>query len=211
MKQNLQEKISKYLLEDWEILENIEWVFNADSVKKLTGSEFSKSNIDLITQVDQYFKSFDRKIERKGFGIINLTRQGIRSSIAHGIGRKKAVAFAAVPDVITYGKIIEHQVNWKGRGYDTYVIDAPVMIGDIDYIVEVIINQDKDGQRFYLHEVEVKEKAQSAFKTGMDTSAPQALKKAQSAFKTGMDTSVPQASNLIITQVLRKINDKNNS
>ena len=188
---------------DWEIEANAEWVFNAKPVKQLEGTEFPKSGKDLVSQVNDFFKSIGGKVEREGLGVVNLTRQGIRTSIAHGIGRTKAVAFTGVPEVIKYGKIIDQQTNWKGRGYDAYVIDAPINIGNVDYIAEVIINKDKDGQRFYLHEVEIKEKARSAFKTGMDTSALQAP--AKSAFKTGMNTGALQASKLIITKKLNEV------
>ena len=196
------------MMNEKELAENIEWVFTVSPVKCLNGLEFTKSEKDLITQVYEYFKSIGGKVEREDIGIINLTRRGIRASIAHGIGRLKSIAFAAVPDVIKYGRIIDYQKNWKGRGYDTYVIDAPIAIGDIEYIVEVILNKDKDGQRFYLHEVEIKEKAQSAFKTGMDTSALQTPQKTRSAFKTATERSALQASKLIITQKLKEINEK---
>ena len=196
------------MMDEKELAENIEWVFIASPVKCLNGLEFPKSEKDLITQVYEYFISIGRKVEREDIGIISLTRRGIRASIAHGIGRFKSIAFAAVPDVIKFGRIIDYQNNWKGRGYDTYVIDAPIVIGDIEYIVEVILNKDKDGQRFYLHEVEIKEKAQSAFKTGMDTSALQAPQETQSAFKTGVVTGALQVSKLIITQKLKEINEK---
>jgi len=192
-----------------EIVSNIEWVFNADPIKILDGTEFLKSKIDLITQIDDFFISLNREVFREGLGVVNLTRRGIKASIAHGIGRKKAVAFAAVPDVIKYGKIIEHQINWKERGYDTYVIDAPISIDNIEYIAEVIIEQNKSKKNeFYLHEVETKEKAQSAFKTATERSAPQALEKVKSTFKTATEHGVPSTSRLIITQMLNKINEK---
>jgi len=178
------------LVREGEIAANINWVFNAEPIKRLEGTEFSKSAIDLITQVDDFFKSIGRKVEREYLGVVDLTRHGIRDSIAHGLGREKAAAFMAVPNIIQHGKIIDLQTNWKGRGYNTYVIDAPITIGDIDFIAEVIINQDKDGQRFYLHEVEIKEKAQSAFKTATERGAP-------------------QASKLIITQKLKEVKEKN--
>ncbi|MDR2952440.1 MAG: hypothetical protein LBU82_04275, partial [Treponema sp.] len=189
---------------DWELEANAEWVFNAKPVKELKGTEFAKSDTNLVSQVAEFFNNIGGMVEREGFGTVDLTRQGIRSSIAHGVGRDKAIAFMAVPDVIKNGKIIDHQTNWKGRGYDTYVIDAPITIRNVDYIAEAIINQDKDGQRFYLHEVEIKEKAQGAFKTATERSAPQAIQ-AQSAFKTGMDTSAPQASRLIISKKLEEV------
>ena len=197
------------MMNEKELAENIEWVFTASPVKCLNGSEFPKSEKDLITQVEEYFESIGGKVEREGLGIIDLTRQGIRASIAHGIGRFKSIAFAAVPDVIKFGRIIDYQNNWKGRGYDTYVIDAPIAIGDIEYITEVILIKNKSNRfEFYLHEVEIKEKAQSAFKTGVVTSALQAPQKTQSAFKTATERSALQASKLIITQKLKEINEK---
>jgi len=196
------------MLYEKDLITNIEWVLYAAPITRLKGTEFQKSEINLVTQVDEYYKNIGGKVEREDLGIIKLTRRGIRASIAHGVGRSKSVAFAAVPDVIKSGRIIDYQYNWKGRGYDTYIIDAPILIGDIEYIVEVIINKDKDGQRFYLHEVEIKEKAQSAFKTGMVTSALQTSQKTRSAFKTATERSAPQVSKLIIIQKLKEINNK---
>jgi len=53
-------------------------------------------------------------------------------------------------------------------------------------------------------EVEKKEKAQSAFKTGMDTGALQASN-AQSAFKTATERGALQASKLIIAKKLNSV------
>jgi hypothetical protein len=160
---------------EWETIANAEWVFNASPVKQMAGSEFAKSEIDLVTQVEEFFNSIGGKVEREGLGEVDLTRRGAKDSIGHGLRREKAIAFMAVPDVIKHGKIIDHQVNWKGRGYDTYVIDAPVYIGNTEYIAEVIIEQNKSNKNeFYLHEVEIKEKAQGAFKTATERGAPQA-------------------------------------
>jgi hypothetical protein len=188
---------------------DIHWVFNTEPVSELTGQEFEKSEVDLITQVDSFFKSIGRKVEREGLGTVRLTRRSVKSSLAHGIGRAKAVAFKAVPDIIKYGKIIDYQENWKDRGYNTYVIDAPIKIGTEDYIAEVIVEQSKNKKnKFYLHEVETKEKAQSAFKTATERSALQAFQEdAQSVFKTGMDTSAPQASRLIIARKLSEVKE----
>jgi hypothetical protein len=206
-----EEKTDKLLplLMDQDIVANIEWILNAAPIIQLDGSEFSKSEIDLITQVDEFFKGFGRKIEREGFGIVNLTRHGIRSSISHGIGRMKAAAFAAVPEIIKHGKIVDHQINWKGRGYDTYVIDAPVTIGNSEFIVEIIIEQNKSKQnKFYLHEVEIKQRVQSTFKTATERSVLQTLEKTQNAFKTATERSALQASRLIITKKLIEIKEK---
>ena len=156
---------------------NVEWVFSADPVKRLDGSEFSKSDVDLVTQVARFFESIGGKVEREGLGEVELTRRGVKDSISHGIGRAKASAFMAVPDVIIHGKVIDRQTNWKGRGYDTYVIDAPILIGKTEYIIEVIVEQSLQGKnKYYLHEVEIKEKAQGVFKTATERGTPRAPK-----------------------------------
>jgi hypothetical protein len=41
---------------------NAEWVFSAEPVKQLDGSEFSKSDVDLVTQVAQFFESIGGKV-----------------------------------------------------------------------------------------------------------------------------------------------------
>jgi hypothetical protein len=80
--------------------------------------------------------------------------------LAHGIGRNKAVAFHAVPEVIKNGRILGETADYKGRGYDAIVIAAPITIGNESYICEVVVNKRKSSNNFYLHEVEVKEKLQ---------------------------------------------------
>jgi hypothetical protein len=153
----------------------VEWVFSAEPVKQLNGSEFSKSDVDLVTQVSQFFKDIGGKVEHDCLREVELNRRGVKDSMSHGIGRVKAAAFMAVPDVIKYGKIIDRQTNWKGRGYCTYVIDAPISIGKTVYIMEVVVEQNLHGRnKYYLHEVEIKEKAQGVFKTATERSTPQA-------------------------------------
>jgi len=158
-----------------DFLVNAEWVFNAKPVKELDGTEFSKSDVDLITQVTAFFRSIGSKTERDDLGSVELTRQGVKDSLGHGIGRDKASAFMAVPDVIKHGRIIDRQINWKNRGKDRYVIDAPIAIRSVEYIAEVVIEQNLLGKnRYYLHEVEVKEKARNVFKTATERSTFQA-------------------------------------
>lgn len=141
-----------------EFRENAERILNAEPIIHITGNEFKKSEINLISQVTTFFNDIGGFVHRDGLGNVNLTRDGVRSSVAHGIGRNKAAAFAAVPSVIQHGKTIDRQPNYKGRGYEAEVIAAPVKMGNEDFILEVVINKDKDGQRFYLHEVDSKEK-----------------------------------------------------
>ena len=146
---------------------NIKYVANMKPVAKLNGNEFAKSSTDLVTQVSEYFNSIGNKVESK-YGTVILNRTGVKSSISHGIGRKKAVAFMAVPNVIKNGRIIDYTDNYKKRGYDTAVFSAPIQLGNEDYYVAAVINVEKEKNSFYLHEVAIinKKEDDMSFKTG---------------------------------------------
>ena len=81
---------------------------------------------NLVQQVGDYFRTLGNKVFRRGLGEVVLDERGVKDSMAHGIGRRKAAAFAAVPQVIAQGRQIDTQQNWKGRGYDKQPIAPPV-------------------------------------------------------------------------------------
>ena len=120
-----------------------------------------------------YDEMFRGAVRSPELGDVILDLEGVKDSMGHGIGREKSAAFAAVPDIIRKGTVFDRQSNWKGRGYDTSVISAPVRIGDTDYAGEVVVKTGKDRQGLYLHEVENKKRLEDAFKTA-NGSAPQA-------------------------------------
>ena len=125
---------------------------NAQPVSVLSGNEFARGQKKLSEQVGDFFKKIGNVVFRNGFGNVILDDRSIRSDIAHGIGRAKAVTFAAVPDVIANGVQIDFQENWKGRGQDSYVFAAPVELkGSRGYVAAVVL-KGRDS-RFYLHEV----------------------------------------------------------
>lgn len=131
---------------------NIKKVADMESVVNLDGTEFSKSNTDLIRQVTDYFNSIGNEVESK-YGTIKLTRTGIKSSIAHGIGRNKAIAFKAVPDVLKNGEIIDYTENYKNSKKDRAVIAAPITIANKEYNVATVIEINSVDNTFYLHEL----------------------------------------------------------
>lgn len=154
--------------EEKEIAANIKAVSNMKPVATLSGSEFSKSKTDLVTQVTDYFDEIGGYVNTE-YGKIELTKSGVKSSIGHGIGRNKAIAFKAVPDVLKEGKIIDFQKNWKNRGYDTAVFAAPIQIADKDYFMAAVIVVETERNSYYLHEVAIQEKEDNTlFKTGTD-------------------------------------------
>ena len=98
-----------------EMEENIVRVSEMSSVAELSGDEFKKGEIDLVTQVTNYFNSIGGEVENKNLGTVYITHAGVKSSLGHGIGRVKSIAFKAVPQVIKNGKIIDYQKNWKNK------------------------------------------------------------------------------------------------
>ena len=119
---------------------------------------------------------YQGSVESPELGRGVLDKEGVQSSIGHGVGRLKAAAFYAVPDVIQNGRVSDRQKDWKGRGYDTAVIAAPISIGEKEYICEVVVEQRSNRQGFYVHEVEIKEKLGNVFKTATKGSTRQASK-----------------------------------
>lgn len=123
-------------------------------VAEITGKEFAKNaEKNLVQQVGDYFRTLGNKVFRRGLGEVVLDERGVKDSMAHGIGRRKAAAFAAVPQVIAQGRQIDTQQNWKGRGYDTLVFAAPVKVGNDTNYIAAVVTKLHDSNRYYLHEV----------------------------------------------------------
>lgn len=148
------------------IMRGVSEAANMEPVAKVSGTEFAKGEKDLITQVTEYFNSVGGVAFNPQLGDVQLTRSGAKSDIAHGIGRKKAAAFAAVPKVIENGHVIDYQTNWKDRQYDTAVVAAPITIGEESYLAGVVLTRNQRENNFYIHEVLLTEKGTSPFKTG---------------------------------------------
>jgi hypothetical protein len=154
---------------DWEAAEHKRCLEGAPVVA-LTGGEFKKSIVPLTKRVAAWFKKEHGGVAvHPTLGTVTLNERGVKDSLYHGLGRDKAVAFAAVPDIIANGRIIAEDSDWKGRKYQGFALGAPVRIAGQDYVGVVIIRRSANSQRFYLHEVSLREKLQQdAFKTGAD-------------------------------------------
>ncbi len=159
------------------IKENSDLFEKNGTLFEMTGNEFAQSDKKLIDQVTEFFNSIGNKVFRKNFGEVTLTRSGARDSISHGIGREKAIAFAAVPDVIEKGQVIDEQANWKGRRYDTVTFGGRIKIAGQDYDMGVIVKRYDNpamASKYYVHEVMLanKEGEASTFKTGTEPAEP---------------------------------------
>ena len=159
---------------DWDKAAIANKLLYGESVAKLSGNEFAKDGTPLTTKVAQFYKDkFGGAVTREGLGEVILDERSVKDSMSHGIGRTKSAAFAAVPDIIKDGVVVDTQTNWKDRGYDSATIAAPVSIGGKDYIGMVVVKRSKEFNRFYLHEVFLKESLLNGdFQTGLNTGKP---------------------------------------
>lgn len=147
---------------DWETAYKKRYLLYHEAVKQLSGNEFEKQAGKTLTeQVSEYFASIGGLAHSPLFGDVVLDRKGAEDSFRHGVGRSKAIAFAAVKEVIEQGILIAYDVNHKKRGYDSAIIAAPIQIAGNDFVCEVVVTRLEDN-RFYLHEVTQKNKLQDA-------------------------------------------------
>lgn len=93
-----------------------EFLLSDRYVSQLAGNEFEKDETPITEKVDKFYKeNYNNKVARDGIGTVVLDARSVKDSIAHGLGRNTAAAFAAVPDVIKSGIEIDRQRNWKGK------------------------------------------------------------------------------------------------
>ena len=149
-----------------ELESGINYVAEMSSVSAISGTKFTTEGRTLLDDVDRFFKSVGGQVYNARLGDINLTRRGVKDSLAHGMTPQKAAAFSAIPDVLRNGKVVGFEKNWKGRGYDSATVAAPVTIGGEEYIMAVVVHRSNSANRFYVHDVIAVKKEAAPFMTG---------------------------------------------
>ena len=135
--------------------QNKQAVAQMENVVVLTGEEFPKSEESLKSRVAEYYNGLGGTVYNPELGDVNLSASGINDDMRHGMSYLKGVTFAAVPNVIENGRVVQYSRNWEGRGYNTAVIAAPISINNDPYIVgaRIIRREEQGTQRHYIHEV----------------------------------------------------------
>lgn len=138
--------------------EHLKQLDRMEPVAAITGNEvaYGATNKENAENIVRYFESIGGKVERDGFGVVELSRKGAKATVQHGNGPVKQIAAAAIPDVIRYGEQIGTTENWKGRGYNTHTFVAPVTVGETTIYEAVIVNEyvvPNAANKFYVHEV----------------------------------------------------------
>ena len=138
-----------------------EFLLKGKPVATLSGNEFSrKEGVTLTQQVVEYYNSIGNKAISPVYGEVILDKKGVDDDFAHGVSRIKAIAFAAVPQIIEKGIVILPFGKYKeDEKIFSAMIAAPVSIARKEYIEVVVLRQNKMGDnRLYVHEVSLKEK-----------------------------------------------------
>jgi hypothetical protein len=182
---------------DWQGAE-IKKFLEGPAVEELTGDEFAwQADKPLSQRVAAWFdQQFGNTVSNPETGAVDISIKGVKSSWFHGPSAKKAAAFAAVPAIISKGRIVRRQPNYK-HGVERVILVAPVLIGGEAHTGIVVIQKTNHGQRFYLHEV------------FMQKEMPQTSSTAGESAGNGSHTGTDAEALASIVQGLHSVNSEN--
>lgn len=131
--------------------ENLNELKKMDVVASVRGNEVPLEG-RASERAYRYTQTFGNQVLRDGLGSVVFSKAKLKSSmVGHGIGEIKIQLMAAVPNVISQGRQLIYEEDWKGRGYSSFVFAAPVEFqGEVVYLA-VIVTRDS-ANRYYLHE-----------------------------------------------------------
>lgn len=132
---------------------NLPELSQMEFVASLTGNELPAQG-RASDRALAFLQSIGNKVTRQGFGDVFFSRKNVKGAlVGHGASEAKIDTIAAVPDVIRSGMQLDHVENYDGRGYDTYIFGAPVVLKGRPVLVGVVVAKDKQSGRYYVHEV----------------------------------------------------------
>ncbi len=105
---------------------------------------------ELVAAVSQKLAT-PREIKHPNLGIVHLTRQGIKSSVAHGLSRLKVECFEALPEILANGVLVA--VETKDAHVQAAFLAAKVLIGGAECVTVALVKRSESGNWYYLHEV----------------------------------------------------------
>lgn len=145
-------------------------VLQGEPVAVLRGDEAPQGYPLLRAWATKVFRDAGGQAVNPELGAVVLDERAVRDSMAHGMNPFKAAAFAAVPRILEQGVVVA-----EGRANDvqSYFVSAPVQIKEVDDIVTVLVRQDVNSRRMYLHSVITKENLLKARDSGAGAEAPE--------------------------------------
>lgn len=137
-------------------------------VAVLRGDEAPQTGMAAVRKwASDLFASQGNRATNPDIGEVVMDDRSVRDSLAHGKPNPfKYSAFAAVKDVLERGVLV-HAADLGRDGWSFYV-SAPVKIRGMDDVVTVLVRQDVNTQRMYLHSVATKESLLNRRVSGAD-------------------------------------------
>ena len=171
-RQQARQRVQPFDITRSEILQNMKTVTDMSPVVTLDGSGFEKQEGRPLSQaVMDYYGGKEFYVNNSTLGEVKVGKRGIKSGVQHKLYGSKIDGFKGLREVISNGKIINVTENYSGNENDRVMIAAPIMIGDEEYYMGVVVNRNlpKNVQNYYLHDVIWVEKNSLATK---DTGTP---------------------------------------
>ncbi len=143
-----------------------------------------KSVVDKL-KTEDYFDGHNNVIVNADTEIVvEITAKGIRETLSSGkryytLPRKfkiaKIASIRSLPELIKYAEIVKTETDNKNRkGVSFVVLEHPLTIDDEDYNVEMKIRKTPQGNKFYIHQLQLK-KTYSAVETDTNNSCSRSL------------------------------------
>ncbi len=161
------------LVTEEQIEKNYDVVRNMDSLVTIKGDEFRGPAREIRPQILKLYDSYENKVHNEVVGDIHLTGQSVRDDLSHGLGRRKAAAFASVKVILEKGMVLRYSKNWKNRDYDAVVIGGKIEIEkgeDAGEYYEICVVRIGQNNRLYLHEVDIEKTDSVPFNYAKDFS-----------------------------------------
>jgi hypothetical protein len=139
---------------DWEAVNNLEWLDNAEPVASMKGGEVPRfeQTKQLYEWVGDYWnQTTGGVVSRTDLGEIVVDKKAAKFSGQHGLGQTKAQAFYLVPEALKQGRLLGKLPEVKGKP-EAFIIASPIGIGDKTYRLLMEVRHDSNMQRLYVHE-----------------------------------------------------------
>ena len=99
-------------------------------------------------------KKINYQVNRENFGTVEITKSRIRTGFGYAMNNKAKAAFAAVPDIIQKGELINEHENHKGNAeIQSATLAGKIMLDGKPQIMAVVVTYTKDTHRYKTHKV----------------------------------------------------------
>ncbi len=122
-----------------------------DSVSTVNYTPMNKK--ELHKEISEVFKKIGYKIDRQGFGIIEIGEKQIDKGLNYINTEAEKAAFFSVPAILKRGVEISGHQNHKNREYSTVTFAAKITVNDTPGIVGVVVAKIDGHNKYRVHRI----------------------------------------------------------